>query len=96
MVRTQGLEQPYEAIPYFWTYHYGVRYEFFGQIPEKFESFVDGDLEQPKFVAAYLADRRCDAIFAANRESETANLLDCMEREGPPSLQTLKTILKAN
>jgi NADPH-dependent 2,4-dienoyl-CoA reductase/sulfur reductase-like enzyme/nitrite reductase/ring-hydroxylating ferredoxin subunit len=88
-----GLEQPYEGIPYFWTYHYGVRYEFFGRIPEQFELFVDGDLEQPKFIATYLADGRCDAIFAANRESETAHLLDYMEREGPPSLQTFKAIL---
>ncbi len=90
-----GLEQPHEEIAYFWTYHYGVRYEFFGRIPEQFELFIDGDLEQPKFVAAYLADGRCEAIFAANRESETARLLDYMEREGSPSLQTLKAILKA-
>ncbi|HXM05374.1 MAG TPA: FAD-dependent oxidoreductase [Chthoniobacterales bacterium] len=89
-----GLEQPYEGILYFWTYHYGVRYEFFGQIPEKFELFVDGDLEQPQFVAAYLTEGRCDAIFAANRESETARLLDYMEREGSPSVQTFKAMLK--
>ena len=88
-----GLHQPYEKIPYFWTYHYGIRYEFFGQIPEKFELFVDGDLKQSKFIAAYLADGRCDAIFAANRESQTASLLDYMQRERSPSLQTFKTIL---
>lgn len=89
-----GLEQPYEKIAYFWTYHYGVRYEFFGQLPERFELFVDGDLEQPRFVAAYLADGRCQAVFAANRESETASLLDHMQHEGSPSLQTFKAILK--
>jgi hypothetical protein len=60
------------------------------------ELFVDGDLEQPKFVAAYLAeDGQCTAFFAANRESETASLLDYIEREGPPSLQTFRAILKA-
>jgi apoptosis-inducing factor 3 len=91
-----GLQQPYEEIPYFWTYHYGVRYESFGQIPEQFELFVDGDLEQSKFVAAYLADGRCQAVFAANRERATASLLDCMKREGSPSLQTLKGILKVS
>ncbi|HEX6567281.1 MAG TPA: FAD-dependent oxidoreductase [Chthoniobacterales bacterium] len=89
-----GLKQPYEEIPYFWTYHYGVRYEFFGRIPEKFELYVDGDLKQPKFVAAYLTEGRCDAIFAANRESETASLLDYMKQEGSPPLQTFKAILK--
>lgn len=87
-----GLEQPFEKIPYFWTYHYGIRYEFFGQIPEKFELLVDGNLEEPKFIAAYLADGRCDAFFAANRESQMASLLDYMQHEGSASLQTFKTI----
>jgi apoptosis-inducing factor 3 len=89
-----GLEQPYEEVPYFWTYHYGVRYEFFGQIPEEMETFVDGDLEEPKFVAAYVTGRRCHGFFAANRESEMASLLDAMQREGPPSLDTFKAMLK--
>jgi NADPH-dependent 2,4-dienoyl-CoA reductase/sulfur reductase-like enzyme len=90
------LECPYEGIPYFWTYHYGVRYEFFGQIPQPMELYVDGDLEQPKFIAAYLAqDGRCTAFFAANRESETASLLDYMGREGPPSSKTFEAMLKA-
>jgi hypothetical protein len=79
----------------FWTYHYGVRYEFFGQIPEHTELFIEGDLDQPKFVAAYLGDGRCRAFFAANRETETACLLDYMEREGSPSLQTFRAILSA-
>lgn len=90
-----GLEQPYEEIPYFWTYHYGVRYEFFGRIPEHTELLIEGDLEQPKFVAAYLADGKCHAFFAANRESETARLLDSMQREGSPSFETFKAILNA-
>ena len=89
------LERLYQGIPYFWTYHYGVRYEFFGTIPDRFELFIDGDLEEAKFVAAYVADNQCHGFFAANRESETAILLDSMRREGPPSLETLKAILKA-
>jgi len=56
---------------------------------------IEGDLEQPKFVAAYLADGKCHAFFAANRESETAMLFDSMQREGSPSLETFKAILNA-
>jgi apoptosis-inducing factor 3 len=88
------LEQPFEAIPYFWTYHYGVRYEFFGQISEGMELFVDGDLEQSKFIAAYLVGGQCEAFFAANREKETALLLDRMRVEGSPSFETFQEILK--
>jgi apoptosis-inducing factor 3 len=89
-----GLAQPYEAIPYFWTYHYGVRYEFFGWIPEHMELIIEGDLEQSEFVTAYVVEGKCHAFFAANRESETARLLDSMQREGLPSLATFKEILK--
>jgi NADPH-dependent 2,4-dienoyl-CoA reductase/sulfur reductase-like enzyme/nitrite reductase/ring-hydroxylating ferredoxin subunit len=91
-----GLERPYQGVPYFWTYHYGVRYEFFGQAADQGELYVDGDLNQSKFVAAYLCEGRCESVFAANRESETARLFDHMKREGPASLQTLQAILRAN
>jgi apoptosis-inducing factor 3 len=90
-----GLERAYEKVPYFWTYHCGVRYEFFGGIPAHRKLVIEGDLEEPKFVAAYVADGRCNAFFAANRESETASLLDYMQREGSPSLETFKAILNA-
>ncbi|MBV8099742.1 MAG: hypothetical protein JOZ31_11340 [Verrucomicrobia bacterium] len=69
--------------------------EFFGTIPDRFELFIDGDLEEAKLVAAYVADNQCHGFFAANRESQTAILLDSMRREGPPALETVRTILKA-
>jgi apoptosis-inducing factor 3 len=90
-----GLKYPYDKVPYFWTYHYGVRYEFFGRIPEPRKLLIEGDLEEPKFVAAYVAAGRCDAFFAANRERETAILLDYLQREGSPSEATFKAILGA-
>jgi apoptosis-inducing factor 3 len=91
-----GLEQPYQSVPYFWTFHYGVRYEFFGQIPNKGELLIDGDLNQSKFVAAYMFEGRCEAFFAANRESQTARLFDYMQREGSPSVETSRAILRAD
>jgi hypothetical protein len=90
------LERPFKAIPYFWTYHYGVRYEFFGQISEGMELFVDGGLEQSKFIAAYLVGGQCEAFFAANREKVTALLLDRMRVEGSPSFETFQEILKTD
>lgn len=89
-----GLEQPYEGVPYFWTYHYGVRYEFFGHALGQSELLIDGDLNESKFVVAYLHEGRCEAVFAANRESETARLFDHMKREGSPSLRTFHAILE--
>jgi apoptosis-inducing factor 3 len=88
-----GLEKPYSGVPYFWTYHYGVRYEFFGQIPEHHQLVIEGNVDEPKFVGAYVREDRCEAIFSANRESETAKLFDQMRWNGPPSLQAFHTIV---
>lgn len=88
-----GLERTYQGVPYFWTYHYGVRYEFFGHLPDQVELLVEGDLNEPKFVAAYLMEGRCHAIFSANRESETAKLYDLMERQGTLPWETFTALL---
>jgi apoptosis-inducing factor 3 len=90
-----GLEKTYSGVPYFWTYHYGVRYEFFGRLPDQSRLVVDGDLQEPKFVAAYVREGRCEAIFSANRERETAKLFDLMQNEGPPSLEAFHNVLNA-
>jgi NADPH-dependent 2,4-dienoyl-CoA reductase/sulfur reductase-like enzyme/nitrite reductase/ring-hydroxylating ferredoxin subunit len=90
-----GLDKRYSGVPYFWTYHYGIRYEFFGRMPDHSRLVIDGDLEEPEFVAAYVREGRCQAVFSANRESETAKLFDQMQRQGPPSLEVFRTVLSA-
>ena len=88
-----GLEKTYSGVPYLWTYHYGVRYGFFGQMPENSQLVIDGNLQEPKFVAAYVREDQCEAVFAANRESETAKLFDQMQCKGPPTLQAFYSIV---
>jgi apoptosis-inducing factor 3 len=91
-----GLGKTYSGVPYFWTYHYGVRYEFFGRLPEQSQLVIEGDLQESKFVAAYVREGRCQAVFSANRECETAKLFDQMQRDGPPSLEAFHTLLSAS
>jgi apoptosis-inducing factor 3 len=88
-----GLEKAYRGVPYFWTFHYGVRYEFFGQMPDHSQLVIEGDVEEPKFVAAYVREGRCEAVFSANRECETAKLFDQMQGQGPPSLEAFHAVL---
>jgi NADPH-dependent 2,4-dienoyl-CoA reductase/sulfur reductase-like enzyme len=91
-----GLEKTYNGLPYFWTYHYGVRYEFFGWMPDHSQLVIDGDLEEPKFVAAYVREGQCEAVFSANRECETAKLFDQMQGQGPLSLDVFHSLLSAS
>jgi NADPH-dependent 2,4-dienoyl-CoA reductase/sulfur reductase-like enzyme/nitrite reductase/ring-hydroxylating ferredoxin subunit len=88
-----GLERSYKGVPYFWTYHYGVRYEFFGLVSDQNELLIDGDLREPKFITAYLREGRIEAIFAANRESETAKLFDQMQQTGLLTPDVFRRIL---
>ena len=96
MPNMMGLEKTYSGVPYFWTFHYGVRYEFFGRMPDHSQLVIDGDLQEPKFVAAYAREGRCEAVFSANRECETAKLFDQMQGEGPFSLEAFHTVLSAS
>ncbi len=91
-----GLERTYSGVPYFWTFHYGVRYEFFGRMPDHHQLAIDGDLQEPKFVAAYVREGRCEAVFSANRESETAKLFDQMQGGGPLTLEAFHKVLSAS
>jgi apoptosis-inducing factor 3 len=91
-----GLEKSYQGVPYFWTYHYGIRYEFFGQIPERSELSIHGNVNEPRFVTAYLDNGRCEAIFAANRESATGRIFDHMKHQGSPSVEVLEQLLNVD
>lgn len=91
-----GLEKTYRGLPYFWTYHYGVRYEFFGWLPDDCQLVIDGSLQEPNFVAAYVREGRCEAVFSANRECATAKLFDQMQAQGAPLLEAFQSVLSAS
>ena len=90
-----GLAEPYEGLPYFWTYHYGVRYEYLGHASEWDSLAIDGDFRKPEFIATFIRQGQCVAIFAANREAETARLFDAMRRDGPLAPERVKRIIAA-
>ena len=65
------LDQP----PFFWTYHYGKRYEYFGLAQELDRVDVDGDLDAGDFVARLIHQDDIVGIVACGREAETAALI---------------------
>ena len=65
-----------ERMPFFWTYHYGKRYEYLGH-PQQFDQVqLDGDLDAGDFLARLTANGRTVGIVACGRETETAFLID--------------------
>ncbi|MFM0038741.1 FAD-dependent oxidoreductase [Paraburkholderia strydomiana] len=73
-----GARKRYTGVPYFWTYHYGKRFEYLGHANEWDEILVDGELEHQQFVALYLKDGKLAAVLACEREALTARLIDAM------------------
>ena len=52
-----GLEQPYQGVPYFWTYHYGTRFEFFGRMDDRAQLRIDGDPKQSRCETPKISSR---------------------------------------
>ena len=66
-------------LPFFWTYHYGKRYEYLG-IPQDSDPMhfdqvhIEGDLDAGDFLARLTRDGEMVGVFACGREAETAAL----------------------
>lgn len=75
-----GARHRYSGVPYFWTYHFGKRFEYLGHASEWDEIVTDGELDRQQFVALYLKDDKVVAVLACEREAQTARLIDAMGR----------------
>lgn len=75
-----GARQRYGGVPFFWTYHFGKRFEYLGHASEWDEIVTDGDLDSQQFVSLYIKDDKVVAVLACEREAQTARLIDAMER----------------
>ncbi|WP_144142061.1 FAD-dependent oxidoreductase [Paraburkholderia sp. BCC1884] len=73
-----GARHRYAGVPFFWTYHYGMNFEYLGHASEWDEMVVDGDLDKQSFVALYVKDGQVVAVLACQRETDTARLIDAM------------------
>lgn len=90
-----GARHRYVGVPYFWTYHFGKRFEYLGHASEWDEIVVDGELDQQEFIALYVKDDKVVAVLACEREAQTARLIDAMAR-GVSRAQALAVISGAS
>jgi NADPH-dependent 2,4-dienoyl-CoA reductase/sulfur reductase-like enzyme/nitrite reductase/ring-hydroxylating ferredoxin subunit len=75
-----GGEARYDGVPFFWTYHYGERYEYLGHADEWDEIVTDGDIGATNFLALLCLRGMVVAAVACGRERETATLIERMRR----------------
>jgi len=73
-----GGHEGYAGVPFFWTYHYGRRFEYFGHAEHWDCTMVDGDLDSGRFVAMLVRADTVAAVVACGREQETGALIERM------------------
>ena len=90
-----GAQEHYSGVPFFWTYHYGKRFEYLGHAQQWDEIVIDGDPEQQKFIALFVKNQNVVAILACERERATASLIVLM-RERLTKEKALEVIRAAD
>jgi NADPH-dependent 2,4-dienoyl-CoA reductase/sulfur reductase-like enzyme/nitrite reductase/ring-hydroxylating ferredoxin subunit len=73
-----GTRRAYEGVPYFWTYHFGKRFDYLGHVTDPDDVIIDGELDAQQFIAYLLKDGTVGAVVACEREDQTARLAEAM------------------
>ncbi len=73
-----GPARQFTAPPFFWTYHFGDRFEYIGHAKQWDRVHIDGDLESRRFVAFQVREEMVAGVIACQRERATALLIERM------------------
>ena len=71
-----GGTERYEGVPFFWTYHYGKRFECLGHATEWDDVIVDGNLDQHRFIALQVKQGRVVGVLGCQRERVMARFAE--------------------
>lgn len=80
-----GTPARYDGVPFFWTYHFGKRFEYAGHPHGWDRIHIDGKLDDERFIALQIRDETVVGIVACQREQATARLIDRMRQPLPLS-----------
>lgn len=73
-----GMTQLYDTLPFFWTDHFGKRFEYIGH-PDSWDRLhLEGSLADQRFIALQIQEDRVVGVIACQRERTTAILIERM------------------
>ncbi|ORM67952.1 FAD-dependent oxidoreductase [Pantoea rwandensis] len=70
----------YDRVPFFWTAHYGTRYEYLGHAEEWDDYRLLGSLQEKRFIAFYCRQGMIAAVCSAGMYTLTAALVEEMQQ----------------
>jgi apoptosis-inducing factor 3 len=73
-----GTPRYYDAVPFFWTYHFGQQFEYIGHPRGWDRIHLDGDLSTRNFIALQIQEEHVVGIIASQRERATGILIERM------------------
>ena len=77
-------------VPFFWSGQFNLKLRYVGHAEQWDEIFIDGDLEQPEFLAFYLQNNKIMAVAGINRDRDIAVISELMRQQKMPNAATLK------
>jgi NADPH-dependent 2,4-dienoyl-CoA reductase/sulfur reductase-like enzyme/nitrite reductase/ring-hydroxylating ferredoxin subunit len=86
-----GTSSHYQSVPFFWTYHFGHRFEYLGHAEKWDRIHIDGALDEPRFVALQIQGEHVVGVIACQREDTTAKLIELMREplKAPEAMRLL-------
>ncbi len=81
-----------EIVPFFWSGQYDLKLRYVGHAEAWDEVYIDGDLEQPEFLAFYLQDNKVMAVAGINRDRDIAAISELMRQQKMPDAAAIKTV----
>lgn len=90
-----GKEEPYEAVPFFWTNQQGKRINYVGHATQLDEIIYEGDPEKgDSFLALYIQDGHVKAAAGLKRDQDIIAIRELMQEGRMPSVETVRQGVK--
>ena len=78
------------VVPFFWSGQYDLKLRYVGHSEDWDEIEIDGDLQQPEFLAYYLKGDRVMAVAGINRDKDIAAISELMRLQKKPDAAAVK------
>ena len=75
----------FEGVPFFWTGQFGLSLRYVGHAEDWDEVVVDGSLDEPEFLAAYVEGGAVRAVAAVGRDQDAAAFHLLLAQGRPPT-----------
>ncbi|GAB4048994.1 FAD-dependent oxidoreductase [Spirosoma litoris] len=90
-----GKDEPYTAVPFFWSNQQGKRINYVGHITQIDDIIYEGDPEEDdSFLALYIQDDQVKAAAGLKRDQDIIAIRELMHEGRMPAIETIRNGLK--